>query len=134
MAKSARRILVVEDDPAIQHLLGEILGDEGYEVRLASDGQSAIEALHAWTPDLILLDVMMPGMDGPTFRRNQLELENGAAIPVVILTARRDAEETARNLDAAAIVLKPFEIDDLVGSIEASLERTTRSKSDAADG
>ena len=134
MAASARRILVVEDDPAIQRLLGELLRGEGYEVRLASDGFGALDALGEGLPDLILLDVMMPGMDGPTFRRKQFELGRGVDVPVVLLTARRDAEQTARDLDAAAIVLKPFEIDDLLESVERSLRPVPRPEAEAADG
>ena len=66
-----RRILVVEDDPSLRETLAEVLEDDGHEVRVAEDGEAALEAIHEWTPELIVLDLMMPRMDGYAFRQAQ---------------------------------------------------------------
>lgn len=111
----ARRALVVEDDQAINRLLVDALVDEGFEVRTAVSGIAALEILGSWVPDLILLDLMLPDMDGRAFRSAQLSLESPAAsVPVVLVTGAHDPTTLAEELSAAALLRKPFDLDDLV--------------------
>ena len=118
-----RRVLIVEDDPSIANLLNAALSDEGYEVRHARDGALGLNLLEQWLPDIILLDLMLPVMDGWQFRSAQQQLPAPAgAVPVVVVTATRDAVARSDELRARAIVLKPFELDqmlDLVASVVA---------------
>ena len=105
-------ILVVDDDPELRHVLAMALTDEGYEVRCAPDGQAALDLLEEWLPRLILLDLMMPELDGWTFRAHQLATERARDVPVVILSAARDPSVEA--LKPAAVVPKPFNLTRLL--------------------
>jgi CheY-like chemotaxis protein len=112
-------ILVVEDDADIRSALCTILEDEGYRVARASDGREALDALRAGLrPAVILLDLMMPVMDGAEFRTAQLRDPRLAAIPIVILTADGRFQETARALGASAAFAKPFELKVLLRTLE----------------
>ena len=113
-----RSALVVEDDPQIQRLLQESLQDEGYEVRAALNGREALDLLDGWLPDIILLDLLMPVMDGRRFRAEQLRLDLGVAVPLLVLSASRDGRGVARELSATEFVAKPFELDDLLDAVE----------------
>jgi CheY-like chemotaxis protein len=113
----ARRVLLVEDDRWIREVLGEALLDEGWEARDAADGHEAIEVLATWRPDVIVLDLMLPGMDGWQFRAAQRAHPALAGIPVVVVSASRRAEETAAELSVAAIVTKPFDLPHLLHAI-----------------
>jgi CheY-like chemotaxis protein len=111
-------VLVVEDDPEIRLMLGEILQEEGYPVRVAPNGRAALDLLttcpDADLPGLILLDLMMPVMDGWTFRGCQLADARLAHIPVVILTAHAiDVDE----LSPAGFLNKPLNIDALLNTV-----------------
>jgi two-component system, chemotaxis family, chemotaxis protein CheY len=118
-----RRVLIVEDDPSIANLLNAALSDEGYEVRHAPDGAAGLDLLEQWLPDVILLDLMLPIMNGWEFRAAQQKLPAPAgAVPVVVVTAARDAVARSDELRARAIVLKPFDLDqmlDLVATVVA---------------
>ncbi len=121
---AARSILVVEDDRDIQHALCSVLREEGYDVSSASDGREAISQLHAGErPGVILLDLMMPVMGGADFRKVQLGDPQLKDIPVVVLTADGGYREIARALGAAAAFAKPFELDDLLDTIERVMGR-----------
>jgi two-component system chemotaxis response regulator CheY len=113
-----RRVLVVDDDDAIRNLLDDVLELEGYESRTAPDGASALAAARDWTPDLIVLDLMMPRMDGWQFREAQLEQPSLREVPVLVVSASRRASDAYRDLGAAAVVAKPFDLDDLIGTID----------------
>ncbi len=113
-----RGVLVVDDDPSIQGFLAEALADEGYAVRTAADGRRALDVLGTWRPDLILLDLMMPEMDGWTFRAEQRGRDDVAAIPVIVLSATRDLEAKTEALAPARVFSKPFDLDALLGAIE----------------
>ncbi len=111
-------ILVVEDEPAIRLVVAEVLRDDGYEVREAGDGIEALRALEGWTPDLVLLDVTMPRLDGAGFRREQLALPGPASrIPVVLVTGAHINEQTLAEFEAATLIKKPFELEDLVSTV-----------------
>jgi CheY-like chemotaxis protein len=111
------RVLVVEDDADIRESLIEILEESGFPTVGAANGHEALERLRGpgQAPCLILLDLMMPVMDGISFRREQLKTPELAGIPVVVLSAYRDIEEKAKDLNVAAFVKKPLDLDDLIG-------------------
>ncbi len=110
------RVLAVDDDPVIQRLLEVNLEMEGYEVQLASDGLQAVEAARSFRPHVILLDVMMPNMDGWEACATIKQDPELADIPVVFLSARaQDADiERGTELGAAAYITKPFDPIDLL--------------------
>ena len=116
-----QRVLVVEDDPALRDVLRTLLADEGYAARTATDGAGALTLLQTWRPDLILLDLMMPGMDGWSFRRAQLADLCLASIPVVILSAVSASWREAEQLGVAAVVAKPYDADALLLLVERLL-------------
>ena len=111
-------VLVVDDDPSIQGFLAEALVDEGYAVRTASDGRQALEVLDGWRPRLILLDLMMPEIDGWTFRAEQRRRSDLADIPIIVLSATRDLEARAVALAPARVFSKPFDLDALLTAID----------------
>ena len=119
MTDDARGVLVVDDDPAIRAFVSELLADEGYEVRAATNGRDALTVLTNWRPDVILLDLMMPEMDGWAFLATQqrhLELES---IPVIVMSASYSLRSGAGRITAADMVTKPFAIDQLLAKVEA---------------
>jgi two-component system KDP operon response regulator KdpE len=105
------RVLVLDDDRAFLNMLGWALVEAGHEVASAGDGRAGLELVSRWSPDVILLDVRMPGMDGESFAQRYRELP-GKAAPIVVLSAFRDSRE--RISDAAAYVRKPFDLDELM--------------------
>ena len=114
-------ILLVEDDPDIQEIAVMALEEFGdYTVVACSSGQEAIDTAPEAKPDLILLDVMMPGMDGPTTLQNLRNLAAVVDTPVVFLTARSQPHEVAEylKLGAAAVIRKPFDPIELCQEIE----------------
>jgi len=115
------RVLVVDDDPAIREFVGQALEDEGYEVRLAVNGQDALTTLFEWQANLIVLDLMMPTMDGWTFRDRQREVASLAGIPVIVMSAARNLVGQTDRLAANAILPKPFDLDTLLMETERLL-------------
>jgi len=113
----AKRILVTEDDREIRLALTDMLELSGYEVRTAAHGLAALAVLDSWRPDAIVLDLLMPEMDGSSFLV-ALHARGQAAIPVLLLSALRDLASRATLLPVAAIVAKPFDMDDLLGALE----------------
>jgi CheY-like chemotaxis protein len=110
-------VLVVEDDPAVRDTLSEILGEEGFPVAVAANGQEALTYLRLNTsavPCLILLDLMMPVMDGWQFRREQQEDTALAAIPVVIVSGLDTVAASAGDLNVATYLTKPIDIARLL--------------------
>jgi len=115
------RVLVVDDDPAIRDFVGQALEEEGYEVRLAVNGQDALTTLSDWPANLIVLDLMMPTMDGWTFRDRQRESKALANIPVIVMSAARNLVGQTERLAPAAILPKPFDLDALLTETERLL-------------
>lgn len=113
----ARRVLVTEDDREIRLALTDMLELSGYEVRTAAHGLAALAVLDSWRPDAIVLDLLMPEMDGSTFLV-ALRERGRDDIPVLLLSALRDLATRATKLPVAAIVAKPFDMDDLLGALE----------------
>ncbi len=119
------RLLIVDDEPNIVELLAASLRFAGFEVATASSGQQALTLARSFRPDLALLDVMMPGMDGfELVRRLRGE---GASVPVVFLTARDATEDKVMGLTLGGddYVTKPFSLDEVLARIRAVLRRTS---------
>lgn len=117
------RILVVDDEPDIRATVQAILETEGYDVGLAANGADALAAVEREPPDLILLDMRMPVLDGWGFAA---ELRRrGHRVPVVVMTAARDAARWASDIAAAGFVAKPFRYDDLVTAVERANQAGT---------
>jgi CheY-like chemotaxis protein len=116
-------VLLVEDDEDIRASVGEILRDEGFEVIAATDGNDALRLLRAAKelPRLILLDLMMPVMDGWAFRSAQLADARLAPIPVVILSAATDVRRHAAQLRADDYLVKPLDVPLLLNAVERHL-------------
>ncbi len=117
------RVLVVEDDDAIAQVLMRSLRMEGYEVRVADDGPVALEQAHGFLPDLVVLDLGLPGMDGLEVAR-ELRVQSDD-VPILILTARDAVESRVEGLDAGAddYLVKPFERQELLARLRALLRR-----------
>ncbi|GAA1822814.1 response regulator [Planosporangium flavigriseum] len=109
------RILVVDDDPAVRQLLADVLGMNGHEVRTAAEGLAAVDAVKDFSPNCIVLDVMMPGMDGYGVLKN-VRSQHGDPVPVIMLTAAADPDSAARAwADGVDYFLaKPFSADQLL--------------------
>ncbi|SDJ98974.1 two-component system, OmpR family, response regulator MprA [Nonomuraea maritima] len=119
----AVRLLVVDDEPALREALQSSLEFEGYKVVTAADGHQALEALAAESYDAVLLDVMMPRLDGLTACRRLRSAGNN--VPVLMLTARDAVGDRVSGLDAGAddYLVKPFELDELLARVRALLRR-----------
>src|SRR3984893_4539339 len=113
---AAERILIVDDDESMRQIVRICLTDEGYEVCEASNGQVALNALTAFQPDLILLDLRMPVMDGWEFARRYEQLA-GPRARLVAFVAALSREQDCADLDAAGILAKPFDLDDLLRAV-----------------
>jgi len=118
---TAKSVLVIDDDLAILDMIGELLGYEGYQVATSSSGSDAIARAKANPPALILLDLMMPEMSGWQVISALRAQPQTNAIPVVLLSARRDLPATARDLGVEHFLEKPFELDDLLRVVQRYL-------------
>ena len=123
------RILVVDDEPRYVRLIEANLKTEGFDVLKAYDGESGIEQVVAQSPDLVLLDIMMPGMDGFATCNRIREFSN---VPIIVVTAKGDERDRVRglNLGADDYIVKPFSATELLARVRAVLRRAARS----ADG
>jgi len=110
-------ILIVDDDAAIRLAVSWALGDAGYRVSLAENGQHALDRVSTDPPALLLLDMRMPVMDGWELARRYRSLP-GPHAPIVVMTAAQDARERARQVDADDYLAKPFELDALVTLVQ----------------
>ena len=124
----AARILVVDDEPSISELLAMALRYEGFEIATAADGRECLELYGSFRPDLIVLDVMMPGLDG--FAVAERLAEQRSKVPIVFLTARDTTEDKVRGLTLGGddYVTKPFSVEELVARIRSILRRTGASE------
>ena len=117
------RVLVVDDDTALAEMLGIVLRKEGFEPVFCADGATALTVFRETRPDLVLLDLMLPGRDGIDVCR-AIRAESG--VPIVMLTARSDTAEVVVGLESGAddYVVKPFKLKELVARVRARLRRT----------
>jgi two-component system, OmpR family, response regulator VicR len=122
--KMPKRVLVVEDDPAISRLLHDNLAFEGFTVECAGDGQRALERVGTFFPDLVLLDLMLPGQSG--FEVCQAMSTRANRPGIIVLTSKRAESDKVRalNLGADDYVTKPFALDELLARINAVLRRS----------
>jgi DNA-binding response OmpR family regulator len=111
-------ILVVEDDIDLRLCISEALSCEGFLVRGAADADDALNWLGTHTPDLILLDLMLPTIDGVEFRRRQLADARLAQIPTVVISAASDGKRIARELAATDFIAKPLSLDELLHVVQ----------------
>jgi len=111
-----RIVLVVDDDPDILQTLALCLSSEGYQVLMASNGQEALELLRREKPSVILLDLMMPVMDGWQFV-TEMDQRGWRKAPLLILSADRAVQGHANRLRADAFLAKPFDLDELLGKV-----------------
>ena len=129
--KNKPNILVVDDDPNISRLEQLYLEKEGYEVRTAADGNAAVEAFRTLPPDLVILDVMLPGMDGYEVLKT---VRRSGSIPVIMVTARGETFDKVLCLELGAddYIVKPFDGKELTARVKAVLRRARGAEEDKA--
>jgi DNA-binding response OmpR family regulator len=130
---ASARVLVVDDDPIVRDVVGRYLSREGYAVAVAADGRAAMDEFDRGRPDLIVLDLMLPALDGfEVFRRVR---SRGRRTPVIMLTARGAETDRVVGLDSGAddYVAKPFSPRELVARVRAVLRRGTDAEEDAPE-
>ena len=117
-----KRILVVDDEPQITRVLRRSLQTHGYDVRTAADGEAALDVVSDWTPDLIVTDLSMPGLDGIELCRR---VRAQSALPIIVLSVKGEEQTKVKALDAGAddYVTKPFGMDELLARIRVALRR-----------
>ena len=125
----AVRILVVDDDIHLAEMIGIVLRNEGFEPSFCADGAKALEAFHRSEPDVVLLDWMLPGKDGPEVCR---EIREESGVPIIMLTAKSDTVDVVHGLESGAddYIAKPFKPKELIARIRARV----RDHSGAAQG
>ena len=123
------RVLVVDDDTALSEMIGIVLRSDGFDVDFCAEGTTAVDEFHRVRPDLVLLDVMLPGIDGIEVC-SRLRAESG--VPIIMLTAKGDTSDVVRGLESGAddYVVKPFNPKELVARIRTRLRPTLPATSD----
>lgn len=121
-ATEHRRILVVDDEPQITRVLRTSLSAQRYDVRIANDGESALDVVKDWAPDLVITDLSMPNMDGLELCR---KLRAKSPVPIIVLSVKGEERTKVQALDAGAddYVTKPFSMDELMARVRANLRR-----------
>jgi two-component system KDP operon response regulator KdpE len=117
-----RRILVVDDEPQITRVLRTSLSSQGYDLRVANDGETALEIMKDWTPDLVITDLSMPNMDGLELSRR---IRAKLLVPIIVLSVKGEERTKVQALDAGAddYVTKPFGMEELLARVRANLRR-----------
>ena len=122
--RSGQRILIVDDEASVADLIEAVLVSEGYIVAIARDGIQGILLARDWKPDLVLMDVMLPGIDGTTAIRRLKSDPETSDLPIVAMSAGRTIRRQSNELsDADAALAKPFDIEALLAQIEFLLSR-----------
>jgi two-component system, OmpR family, KDP operon response regulator KdpE len=129
MSTLRRHILVVDDEPQITRVLRTSLSAQGYDIRVANDGETALEVTRDWPPDLVITDLMMPNMDGVELCRR---LRAKSQVPIIVLSVKGEERAKVKALDAGAddYVTKPFGMNELLARVRASLRRQPSSESE----
>jgi DNA-binding response OmpR family regulator len=117
----AEKILVADDEPEIRNLLGHFLKGQGYEVILASDGNEALRLAAEENPEVIILDIKMPGLDGLEVCKKLKEKEQTKLIPVIVITGFEDNKMEALNRGADDFVNKPFDMAEISSRVRSAL-------------
>jgi DNA-binding response OmpR family regulator len=127
-------VLVVEDEPTIADMVARYLRRAGYETSVVGDGRAALAAVGGRRPDLVLLDVMLPGMDGLEVMRRLRETEGTTRLAILLLTARGGESDRVAGLQQGAddYVVKPFSPAELIARVEAVLRRTAGAEPESA--
>jgi two-component system, OmpR family, KDP operon response regulator KdpE len=119
-----RKILVVDDETQITRVLRTSLSSHAYDVRVANDGETALEIMKDWPPDLVITDLSMPNMDGLELTRR---LRTTSKVPILVLSVRGEERSKVQALDAGAddYITKPFSMEELLARVRAALRRTS---------
>ncbi len=122
-----RHILVVDDEPQITRVLRTTLSAQGYDLRVAADGEAALQIVKDWTPDLVITDLAMPMMDGLELCKR---LRSTSQVPILVLSVRGQERAKVQALDAGAddFVTKPFNMGELLARVRAHLRRTPKAE------
>jgi two-component system, OmpR family, KDP operon response regulator KdpE len=122
MDRASSRVLVVDDEPQITRVLKTVLSSQGYDVRTAPEGESALANFKEWSPELVITDLYMPHMDGVELCRRIREL---STVPIIVLSVKGEERTKVDALDSGAddYVTKPFGIDELMARVRAALRR-----------
>lgn len=128
-----RKILVVDDEPQISRVLRTSLSSQGYDLRVANDGETALEIVKDWTPDLVITDLSMPNMDGLELCRR---LRTKSQVPIIVLSVKGEERTKVHALDAGAddYVTKPFGMSELLARVRANLRRLPPSAEEETGG
>jgi CheY-like chemotaxis protein len=117
------RILVVEDQPDVAQLIEVVLKGEGHTVAIAADGAQGLMMSRDWKPDLILMDIMLPGVDGGTLISRLRQEPETVDLPIIAMSASRTLRDRSDELQADALLSKPFDVDALLVQVQFLLSR-----------
>ncbi len=120
--KGDNKVLVLDDDRDLLSLVAFVLEEDGYEVKTATDGREGLDAVQREMPDLILLDMKMPVMDGWEFAR-EFHSKFDSKVPIVVLTAAADARRSAEEVGAVGWIGKPFDLDTLTNTVKRNIQK-----------
>jgi two-component system KDP operon response regulator KdpE len=123
METEGSKVLVVDDEPQITRVLRTVLTSQGYRVRTAAEGESALTNFKEWSPDLVITDLYMPHMDGLELCRR---LRDGSSVPIIVLSVKGEERTKVEALDLGAddYITKPFGADELLARVRAALRRS----------
>ena len=123
IATDRSRVLVVDDEPQITRVLKTVLSSQGYQVRTAAEGESALSSLDEWRPELVITDLYMPRMDGVELCRR---IRAVSSVPIIVLSVKGEERTKVEALDSGAddYVTKPFGTDELLARVRAALRRS----------
>jgi PleD family two-component response regulator len=126
MADEKKTVLVVDDDPFISNIICEALLSEGYKIEKAADGEEALAKIEQVIPDLVIMDYMMPKMDGPQVCRKVKANPKIKHVPIIMVTAVADVKEKVQLLESGAedYIVKPFDLEELLARVKVVLRRT----------
>jgi CheY-like chemotaxis protein len=108
------RVLVVDDEPTIRNLIADALREADFDIQMAANGVEALKLMETWVPCVVVLDLMMPRLDGTGFTELMRLNPRYAGVPILLVTAAYGAEQAAEQVGARAFLSKPFELDHLV--------------------
>lgn len=117
------RILIVEDQPDVAELIDVVLKGEGFNVAVARDGAQGLILARDWNPDLILMDIMLPGVDGGTLISRLRRETETSRIPIVAMSASSTLRDRSAELEADALLSKPFDVDAMLVQVHFLLDR-----------
>ena len=120
---SGQTILIIEDDPSVRALVQKALSAKGFVVEAAEDGLEGLKHLESHSPDLIIVDIMMPRLDGMTFVKAIKKHGDTKPIPVIFLTAKNDPKTMIEGINVGArfYITKPFQLDELISKVDKAL-------------